>query len=333
MKIITVEEHFMVKEINDRFNQIIKPRDEFDKNQLGFVSMFVDRGQITDLDEQRIRFMDENGVDAQIIGYGNNSPMHISKEDGAVELCRLANDTLAAACNKYPSRFYGYATLPVDDVEASVKELERCVKELGFAGAMFNGSFNGHFLDEEKFYPIFRKVSELHIPVYLHPTEVTKELRDYYYSGSWNERTTNVFSGFGIGWHYDTAMHLMRFILSGIFDRLPDLKMIVGHWGELLPFYFDRMDEHLSPQVTGLKHNIKYYFENHIYTNPSGIWSKDDFDFVLKSFPVEHILWAQDYCYGVNDIRVKTFLEEYPIKDETRELIAHGNAEKLFCLN
>ena len=294
MKIITVEEHFMVKEINDRFNEIIKPKDEFDKNQLNFVNMFVNRGQITDIDEQRITFMNENGIDAQIIGYGNNSPMHISKEDGAVELCKFANDKLAEACKKYSGRFYGYATLPVDSVEESVKELERCVKELGFVGVMINGPFQGHFLDEERFYPIFEKAAELDVPVYLHPTEVSKELRDYYYSGSWNERTTNVFSGFGIGWHYDTAMHLMRFILSGIFDKLPNLKMIVGHWGELLPFYFDRMDEHLSTAVTELNNNIKYYFENNIYTNPSGIWSKNDFDFVLKTFPKE-LLWSKRF--------------------------------------
>lgn len=330
MKIITVEEHFMVREINDRFNEVIKPKDKFDENQFGFVSQFVDRGQITDVDEQRISYMDDNGVSAQVIGYGNNSPMHISKEDGAVELCKLANDTLAKACKKYPGRFYGYATLPVDDVEESVKELTRCVTELGFVGVMINGPFQGHFLDEERFFPIFEKAAELGVPVYLHPTEVSKELREYYYSGSWNDRTTNVFSGFGIGWHYDTAMHLMRFILSGIFDKLPNLKMIVGHWGELLPYYFDRMDQSLSNQVTGLKHNIKYYFENHVYTNPSGIWSKDDFDFVLRTFPKEHILWAQDYCYGVNDIQVKTFLEEYPLDDETKEMVAHENAERLF---
>lgn len=330
MKIITVEEHFMVKEINDRFNEVINPKDEFDKNQLNFVNAFVNKGQITDVDEQRISFMNKNGIGTQIIGYGNNSPMHISKEDGAVELCKLANNKLAEACKKYPSRFYGYATLPVDDVESSVKELERCVKELGLVGIMINGSFQGHFLDEERFYPIFEKVAELDIPIYLHPTEVSKELRDYYYSGSWNERTTNVFSGFGIGWHYDTAMHLMRFILSGILDKLPNLKIIIGHWAELLPYYFDRMDASLNPQITGLKHNIKYYFYHNVYTNPSGIWSKDDFDFVLKTFNLEHIMWAQDYPYGINDSNVKEFLEKYELDIKIKEMIAYKNAEKLF---
>ena len=90
------------------------------------------------------------------------------------------------------------------------------------------------------------------------------------------------------------------------------------------------LTKNLSMEVTELKHNIRYYFENNVYTNPSGMWSKDDFDFVLKTFPEDHILWAQDYCYGVNDIRVKTFLEEYPLDQETKEMISHKNAEKIF---
>lgn len=202
MKIITVEEHFMSKEVNDKF-------------------------------------MDENGIDAQIIGYGNNQPMHISADKGAVEICKQANDYLYEGISQYPDRLYGYATLSVDDVAASVKELERCVVELGFKGVMFNGPFNNSFLDEESFFPIFEQAVQLDVPVYLHPTEVPAELRKYYYEGSWNLRTANTFAGFGIGWHYHTAMHLMRFILSGIFDKLPTLKMIVGHWGEMIPFYYD----------------------------------------------------------------------------------------------
>ena len=118
---------------------------------------------------------------------------------------------------------------------------------------MFNGPFDGHFLDDERFFPIFAKAAELDVPVYLHPTEASPEVRKYYYEGRWNGRTANTFAGFGIGWHYDTAMHLMRFILSGIFDKLPTLKMIVGHWGELLPYYFDRMNASMPSQMTGRK--------------------------------------------------------------------------------
>ena len=330
MKIITVEEHFMVKSVNDTFNRLNPPADAFEANQRGFVNAFVDRGLITDLTDRRIALMDEFGVDAQVIGYGNNQPMHIRRQDGAVALCKLANDTLFEGIRRHPGRLYGYATLPVDDVEASVQELERCVKALHFVGVMINGPFGDEFLDSPRFYPIFEKAAELNVPVYLHPTEVPAILRNYYYTGSWNERTANTFSGFGIGWHYHVAVHLMRFILSGIFDKLPTLKMIVGHWGELLPFYFDRMDSSLPPEMTGLNHGIKYYFRNHVYTNPSGIFSRDDMEFCIKTFAPDHILWAQDFPYGENGPDVRTFLEEMDLDDEIREDIAHRNAEKLF---
>lgn len=340
MKIITVEEHFMSKKVNDRYMELCPPGDQVEANQAAFVKQFVDKGVITEIDQQRIAFMDANGIDVQIIGYGNNQPMHIKKEDGAAELCRLANDELYVATQKYPGRFYGYATLPVDDVEESVKELQRCVEELNFKGIMINGPFEGHFLDEERFFPIFEKAAELDVPVYLHPAEVPAEIRKYYYEGSWNGRTANTFAGFGIGWHYHTAMHLMRFILSGIFDRLPDLKMMVGHWGELLPFYFDRMNASMPPQMTGLQHEIRYYFQKNVYTNPSGMYFKDDMEFCMKTFAPDHILWAQDYPYGLNEENystkaslVRTFLEEMDIDDESRKNIAYRNAEKLFKIS
>ena len=274
--------------------------------------------------------MDKNGVDVQIVGYGNNSPMRLTKEQGAVELCKKANDELYNATVKYKGRIYGYATIPVCDAKEAVKELDRCVNKLNFKGLMVNGGFENYFLDDERFYPIFEECSKLDIPIYLHPAEVSEEISKKYYLGSWNLQTANVFAGFGIGWHYDTAMHLIRIILSGMLDKLPNLKIIVGHWGELLPFYFDRMSFAFTPNLTGLKHDIKYYFDNNIYTNPSGMFFKDDFDFVLKTFKKENILWGQDYPYGINDKSVKTFLEEYDLDNETKEMIAHKNTEKLF---
>lgn len=332
MRIITIEEHFMSKKINDRYNQIIKPKTDLEKANYEFVNNFVNRGEITNISNERIEFMDRNGIDTQIVGYGNNSPMHLDKEHGAIELCKLANDELFEATQKFNGRIYGYATLPVCDIKESIKELERCIKELGFKGWMINGTFKGEFLDKEKYYEIFKMAEQLDIPVYLHPAELKGEILDRYYIGNWNLMTSNIFSGFGIGWHYDTAMHLMRLILSGIFDKLPNLKIIIGHWGELLPFYFDRINYSLIPKVTGLKHDIKYYFYNNIYTNPSGMFYKDDFEFCLKTMNIEHIMWAQDYPYGINDEQVRTFLEKYEISNEIKEMIAYKNAEKLFKL-
>lgn len=330
MKIITVEEHFMSEKVEEQYCRLVRPSDSVEENQAAFIRQSIQKGEITNLGEERIAFMDANGIAAQIIGYGHHSPSRLRKEDGAAALCALANDELYAATRQYPGRFYGYATLPMDDVEAAVGELERCVGKLGFRGVLCSSLLDGTFLDGERFFPIFQKAAELDVPVYLHPAEPAPEVRRRYYEGSWNERMANVFAGFGIGWHYDTAVHLLRLILSGLFDRLPELKIIVGHWGELLPFYFDRLNATMRPQATGLLYGTAHYFRHNIYTNPSGMYFRDDMEFCLKVFPPEHILWAQDYPYGINDEKVKTFLEGMKLENGLREDIACRNAERLF---
>ncbi len=333
MKIITVEEHFMSKRVNDRIKEMMLKQGDVNLSMYNYVDNFVENSLITNLDEKRIAYMDKVGVDAQVVGYGNNPPMSISGHD-AVELCRLANDELYEAIQKYPGRFYGYATIPVGEPKEAVKEIERCVKELGFVGVMVQGTYQGHFLDEKRFLPIFEKCAELDIPMYFHPGAVNDNVYNAYYKGDWSDNVTRTFSGYGLGWHYEVGVHIVRLILAGVLDRLPNLKIIIGHWGELMPYYFDRMDMGLNQFVTGLKHPISYYFKNNIYTNPSGMFFKDDMDFCLKTFGADHILWGQDFCYlnneFVNTDNVKSFLEEYDIDKETKEKIAHGNAEKLF---
>ncbi len=333
MKIITVEEHFMSKKVNEEMKELMKKQGDFNPSMFAYVDNFVEHSLITNLDEKRIAYMDKVGVDAQVVGYGNNPPMNLSKED-AIKLCKLANDELYEAIKKYPGRFYGYATIPVDEPEEAVKEIERCINELGFVGVMIQGTFQGHFLDEKRFFPIFEKCAELDVPMYFHPGAVNPNVTKAYYNGDWSEDVTRTFSGYGIGWHYEVGVHIVRIILAGILDKLPNLKIIIGHWAELMPYYFDRMDMGLNQYITKLKHPISYYFKNNIYTNPSGMFFKDDMDFCLKTMGADHILWGQDFCYlnneFVNTDNVRSFLEEYDIDEQSKEKIAHGNAEKLF---
>jgi predicted TIM-barrel fold metal-dependent hydrolase len=328
---IMTEEHFMSKKVNDHYKKIRQPKSNTDQMRENFADQFVENSLITDLGEKRIAFMDEHGVKAQIVGYGNNSPMHFTVEEGAVEYCHLANDELYEATVQYPGRLYGYATLPAADVDASVRELERCIKDLHFKGVMFNGGYQDEFLDLPKYFPIFEKAAELDVPVYFHPHIVGDAVTSHYYEGEWSDMTANIFSGYAIGWHYDTAMHLMRMILSGILDKLPDLKLIVGHWGELLPFYFERMNGALNPQLTGLKHDLRYYFEHNVYITPSGIFDENDFDFCLKTVNQSHLLWSQDFPYRNQDAdAVVTLLDK--ADPSVRDAIAFGTAEKLFKL-
>ena len=261
MKIITVEEHFMSKRVNDKIKEIMIKQGNVNESMFNYIDNFMNTSLISNLGEERIAYMDKVGVNTQIIGYGNNAPMNLKGQE-AVELCKMANDELYEATKKYPGRFYGYAQIPVDVPEEAVKEMERCVKELGFVGVMICGIFHGHFLDEEKFYPIFEKAVELDIPIYLHPGEVSQNIRNEYYTGNWSPMVTNTFATYGIGWHYEVGIHVIRLILAGILDKLPNLKIIIGHWGETIPYYFDRLDMALNQHLTGLQHRISYYFKN-----------------------------------------------------------------------
>ena len=330
MKIIAVEEHFTVEDINRLYTKVMPGENAMQKAYSKRNEKLASDGILTDFDKTRLEAMDRIGIDVQIIGYADNTPSQLLKDEGAAEQCRKANDYLYEGISRHPDRLYGYATLPVDDPVAAVDELSRCINELGFKGWMVNGPFRGEFMDSERFFPIFEKAVELDVPVYIHPGEVKGEIVDRYYLGSWNMMTAITFAGYGIGWHYDTGMHLMRLILSGIFDKLPNLKIIVGHWGEMLPYFLDRMNSALRPDVTGLAHDMKYYFWNNVYTNPSGMLFKNDFDFCLKTLNPEHILWGQDYPFVPNAENAASFLEEYDLDEETKEKIAHGNAEKLF---
>ena len=332
MKVITVEEHFVSKKANEKVKEIML------KKHLASESMFtydgfMNNSMICNLDDKRIAYMDEVGIDSQVIGYGNNNPMNVGGDE-SVELCKMVNDELYEATKKYKGRFYGYAQLPFDKVDEAVKELERCIKELGFVGVLVNGTFQGHFFDEERFFPILKKCEELDVPIYLHPSEIIKNVQDAYYTGNWKPNVTLTFAGYGIGWHYEVGVHALRMILSGTLDKLPNLKFIIGHWGELLPYYFDRLDMGLNMMTTELKHEVSYYLKNNFYTNPSGMFFKDDMDFCIKTMGVDHILWGEDFCY-LNSVPnhkedTRDFLKNYDIDEESKNKIAYKNAEKLF---
>lgn len=333
MKIICIEEHFISKKVNDRIKDVMVSQWIVNESMFNYIDNFMNNSLISNIWDERIAYMDKVGVDTEIVWYGNNSPMFI-KWDEAVELCRMANDELYAATKKYPGRFYGYATLPIDNVSESVKELERCVKELWFVGVLTWWILDWEFFDNERFFPIFEKCVELDVPFYIHPWIIKKEVMKEYYQWNWSPMVANNFSWYGIWWHYEVWVHVLRIILAWILDKLPNLKIIIGHRWELLPYYFDRLDMWLNPQQTWLQHPISYYFKNNVYTNPSGMYFKDDMDFCLKVMGKNHILWWQDFPYLNNEFtnadNVKTYLEEYDIDSETKEMIAYKNAEKLF---
>lgn len=332
MKIITVEEHFINEEIATAI------RVEVEKIAPGHSKAFnADFGsrqtmkpeQLTDLGEGRVANMDTNGIDMQILSYGGPATELLSSPL-AVELSRKANDRLAAAIADHPGRFMGFALLPMSDPMAAVTELERCVKELGFVGAMVYGTAHGRFMDEAEFDPFFAKLAQLNVPLYIHPTVVNTEVRNIYYNNA-DPAFAARFASAGIGWHYEVGIHVMRLIFAGVFDRYPDLQIIMGHWGELLPFYMDRLNAFFPATASPMEHDFKYYLQNNIYVTPSGMFTVPQLQYIIETMGAERILYSADYPYYPNE-GARAFLENAPISREDKEKIAHGNAERLFKL-
>lgn len=332
MKLITIEEHFISTAVNNAYTKV-KTQDATpeEKNKAQFIANFIAKDdRITEIGEKRLAYMDKSGVDVQIISYGNNNPMDLPAEY-AIPLCRQANDELAEKCQAYPERFYGLASLPVADVPAAVAELERAVSELGLKGAQLTGTFNGEFFDDKKYWPIFAKAAELDVPIALHPGEVVTQVSEHYYQGAWSSAVTTVLAGHGFGWHADTGIHVMRLILSGIFDQYPSLKIVSGHFGELVPYFLQRLDENLPTQLTGLKKNFADYYREHLYLSPSGMFYDAPFQLCLNEMPENHLLWSMDYPYIMRE-NTRDYLENFAINDELKQKIAHENAERIFHL-
>ena len=201
------------------------------------------------------------------------------------------------------------------------------MKELGFVGAMISGHYHDLPYDDEHYLPIFKKAVELDVPVYLHPGIVSPAITEKYYKGSWSPRAAFLFSGFGVGWHFDVGVQVLRMMMAGVFDKLPELKVMIGHWGELVSFYMYRTDE-IPQEITGLKRKFSDYFKKNVYVNPSGMLYGEQFRYCLETFGADHITWGEDYPYRRND-DIRRFLENFDLSEEDKEKIAHGNAERL----
>lgn len=211
------------------------------------------------------------------------------------------------------------------------EELNRAVKELGFKGAMLSGTFNGRFFDEPEFLPIFSKAQELNVPLYMHPAIISKSIIEHYYkSDNWSSVASAMFASAGYGWHLDSGIAIVRLIASGIFDKLPGLQLISGHWGELVPFYLNRLDDQLSKTLK-LNRKISDYYKSNIYVTPSGLFSEAQLQFVISEVGADRIIYSGDYPFLI-DKNTKGFLETASISKEDKEKIAYRNAEKLLKL-
>ena len=335
-KIITIEEHFVLKNIsrkvtafNIKQNGGVVPNDKVHKELMAIGLPTLD--DIEDVGDRRIKFMDEAGIDMQVLSYGPGSPQNITDKTLAVELCQEANNELAHLIKLHPARFAGFAILPVADPTSAAEELNRAVKKLGLKGAMLSGTFNGRFFDEPEFQPIFSKAQELKVPLYMHPGIIQKDIAEHYYhSDNWPPVAGAMFASAGYGWHLDSGIAIVRLIASGIFDKLPSLKLISGHWGELVPFFLNRLDDQLGKTLK-LGRKISDYYKSNIYITPSGLFSEAQLKYVIDELGADKIIYSGDYPFLI-DKNTRRFIEAASVSREDKEKIGYKNADKLLRL-
>jgi len=202
-----------------------------------------------DIGDGRIKHMDEQGIQMQVVSYGSLAQLAPAAQ--AVALTQAANNRLAEAIAANPARLSGFAVLPWQDPKAAAAELDRSVTQLGLKGVLLLGRPGARFLDDPAYVPVLEKLNDLNVPLYAHPGIPLPDVQHAYYSGFPAEVTAQ-FSLTGWGWHHEAGIHVLRLILSGVFEKYPGLQVISGHWGEMVPFYLQRLDDMLPPNLTGL---------------------------------------------------------------------------------
>lgn len=341
---IDLETHFYTKAAFDylekrkKFPTFVKDKEPgaFNLRFTELVCLFQSEGFLTtlcDLGTERIKLMDAAGLDIQVLSFSSPGideldPDHQAAASMAVEI----NDVLYEAMKRHPTRFMGFAAISPYDVKASVKELERTITQLGFVGWLAHSNFGENkYLDDQQYWPLLEAAQALNVPIYLHPTApLMKEFGKYGFS----------LAGPPLGFQFDASLCLLRMIYSGVFDQFPNLKIILGHLGETLPFLIpDRIDwGYINPNISVLPGFIKQrpaikktpseVMLDNVYVTTSGRFNKATLEFVIKVMGEDRVMLATDHPYeDLNESM--NFIRGCKLTDKTFQKICSGNAENL----
>lgn len=331
MRTIAIEEHFSLPQEHQRLTEMMNAPDCSPTTSVTVGAALAVFKKMIDLREGRLADMDAAGIDMQIIQLTGAYLDQLDKQ-ALTSLCRESNDILSQAVRSHPDRFAGFAQLPMKDPEAAVKELERCVSKLGFKAAVWSGMANGQFLDHPSFFPVLAEAERLNVPIYIHPAPPSKEVFDNCYSGL--GEASGIFALAGWGMHMESGTHSFRLILSGLFDRLPELQIITGHVGEGVPYNLDRADEFMSygPYCKlKLERRVGDYYRNNFYFSTSGYYSQAPLLCAVSVVGSDRIILGTDYPYGDSARTTKQINAALLSQDDIAN-ISYRNAEKLFKL-
>ncbi|GAA4683875.1 amidohydrolase family protein [Frondihabitans cladoniiphilus] len=322
MPIIAIEEHWSTPTLRAALTTL--PRGSGDD------SLVLDEHgdnleRLEDLEDARLRHMDEQGVDVQIVSLAPPATGPLTPAD-AVAFSRDVNDVAAGAVGRHPTRLRAFATLPMPSPADVAGELERAVG-LGAVGAMVYGRTGERMLDDPAYEDLFAAAAALGTPIFIHPQIAPAPVRDASYSG-FDPMTNLALSTFGWGWHLEAATAALRLIARGTFDRHPNLQLVLGHWGELLLFWLDRADA--VARVAGLDRTVSEYVRSNVFVTSSGMFNPALLRHVLEVTTVDRLMFSTDYPFQrptAGD--VQAFLGAFDA-DADRDAFTHLTARKVF---
>ena len=311
---IALEEHFSIRQLLPTSEEL----EFFDPKVLGEIEPLL-----PELAEQRLAHMDKAGIEIAVLSQTAPGIQAIAESSEASAMARCANDSLYSAIEQQPRRFRGFAALNLQDIDAACAELKRCVSELGFVGALVNGSTKGEYLDNPRVDPLWSTLEQLDVPLYLHPGLPTNQPASM----------VKELDGATWGWSFDTATHALRLIVKGVFDKHPNANVILGHMGENLPFYLWRLD---SRYASTRYHNAigttpSAVFRQNFYITTSGVCDNAALQCSIDTLGAEKIMFSTDYPY--EDIELAgRWIDQAPIDQQARALICQESAKTLLRL-
>jgi predicted TIM-barrel fold metal-dependent hydrolase len=321
MRTITLEEHFATPDYMAGPGRKLKEQAERAGGRLA--SLIAD---LLDLGDGRIAAMDAAGVGVQALSLTSPGVEQLPSEE-AKAVARQTNAAIGEAVRRRPDRFFGLASLPLLDPPAAIGELERAIAADGCKGVVINGHVQGRYLDDRFFWPVLQRAEALKLPIYLHPTQSPPAVVEAWYGGL-KPAVAEMMANGGWGWHIETALHVLRMVLGGVFDAHPELQIVIGHMGETLPFMIERVDM-MPPSATGLKKPISAYLRANVHYTFAGFNFLPTFLQLMLEVGVDRILFSADHPYRPM-AEARAFLDSLPVSPTDRERIAHGNAERLF---
>jgi 2,3-dihydroxybenzoate decarboxylase len=285
------------------------------------------KAALEDLSERRLAVMDEAGIDLFVLSQTSPGVQVETDTATAIRLARSANDYLQKQIELHPTRYRGFAHLAMQDPAAAAGELQRCVRDYQFLGALINGNTNGIYLDDPRNHPFWERVVELDVPVYIHPADPYVQPRVI---EGYPEMQGAVW-----GWSTDNSTHFLRMLFSGLFDRYPQLTIVLGHMGETLPYFAWRIDSRYANMEQAHQRKIKKkpseYFRSNLIVTTTGVCQDSALLCALAEMGDDRILFSADYPYE-DPKEAAEWIDRAPITEDQRRKICYANAERVLKL-